>query len=46
MSAQVPLQSPVPLEKSHDLYAFDCGAATLNDYLRKVALQNHQIVAG
>ena len=36
------LQTPVPLEKSHDLSAFDCGASPLNDYLRKYALANHQ----
>ncbi len=41
MSAS-PLQSPVPLEKSHDLSAFACGAAPLNDYLHRYALQNHQ----
>jgi hypothetical protein len=42
MAAPVPLQSPVPLEKSDDLSAFGCGPAALNDYLRKYALQNHQ----
>lgn len=42
MPAPVPLQSPVPLEKGHDLSNFDCGAIPLNDYLRKYALQNHQ----
>ena len=42
MATAAPLQSPVPLEKSHDVSAFDCGAIPLNDYLRKYALQNHQ----
>src|SRR4051794_27143980 len=37
-----PLSSPVPLEASHDLSAFDCGAAALNEYLKKYALVNHQ----
>jgi predicted N-acetyltransferase YhbS len=42
MATATPLQSPVPLETGHDSSAFDCGAAALNDYLRKYALQNHQ----
>jgi len=33
---------PVPLDKGHDLSAFDCGVAPLDDYLRKYAWQNHQ----
>lgn len=37
-----PLNNPAPLEASHDLTAFDCGAPALNDYLRKYALVNHQ----
>jgi GNAT superfamily N-acetyltransferase len=42
MATEMSLTSPVPLDTSHDLAAFDCGAATLNDYLRKYAWQNHQ----
>jgi predicted N-acetyltransferase YhbS len=38
----LPLSSPVPLEASHDLSAFDCGASALNEYLKKYALVNHQ----
>src|SRR5438046_1576002 len=34
------LNSPVPLEATHDVSAFDCGVTALNDYLRKFALQN------
>ena len=37
-----PLDNPVPLDKSHDLIPFDCGAGPLNDYLKKHALQNTQ----
>jgi GNAT superfamily N-acetyltransferase len=37
-----PLQSPVPLEKSHDVSAFDCGAPPLNEFLRKYAWPNQQ----
>jgi GNAT superfamily N-acetyltransferase len=36
------VSSPVPLEPTHDLAAFDCGAAALNDYLRKYALTNQR----
>jgi GNAT superfamily N-acetyltransferase len=42
MATPAPLQNPVPLEKNHDLSAFNCGAAPLNEYLRKYAWQNHQ----
>ena len=42
MTTEAPLPSPVPLDKSHDLSAFDCGAAALNDYLHNYAWQNHQ----
>ena len=42
MTTEAPLPSPVPLDKSHDLSAFDCGAPALNDYLHKYAWQNHQ----
>jgi len=41
MPAAIPCKA-VPLEKGHDLSAFDCGAIPLNEYLRKYALQNHQ----
>jgi GNAT superfamily N-acetyltransferase len=37
-----PLGRPAPLDANHDLSAFDCGAAALNEYLKKYALQNHQ----
>jgi GNAT superfamily N-acetyltransferase len=37
-----PLSSPVPLEASHDLSAFDCGVPALNEYLKKFALVNHR----
>lgn len=36
------LQTPVLLDKGHDLSKFDCGSTPLNDYLRKHALQNQQ----
>jgi GNAT superfamily N-acetyltransferase len=42
MTTETPPPRPVPLDKSHDLSAFSCGAAALDDYLRKHALQNHQ----
>src|SRR5260370_21780479 len=42
MTTEPAFPRPVPLEKSHDLSAFDCGAAALNDYLHKYAFQNHQ----
>jgi GNAT superfamily N-acetyltransferase len=42
MATETPLPKPVPLDRSHDLSAFDCGAPALNDYLRKYAWQNHQ----
>ncbi len=38
----LPPSSPVPLEPTHDLSAFDCGAPALNEYLKKYALVNHQ----
>jgi GNAT superfamily N-acetyltransferase len=38
----LPLSSPVPLEASHDLSTFDCGAPALNEYLQKFALVNHR----
>jgi predicted N-acetyltransferase YhbS len=36
------LNSIIPLQKSHELAGFDCGAAPLNEYLRKHAWENHQ----
>jgi len=37
MATETPPARPVPLDKSHDLSAFDCGAEPLNQYLRKYA---------
>jgi hypothetical protein len=37
MATEPPLTDPVPLDKSHDLYPFDCGVPALNDYLRRFA---------
>lgn len=34
------LSAPVPLTAEHDLSAFDCGEAALNDWLRQRALKN------
>src|SRR5215207_1333394 len=42
MNPSPPLNKPVPLEKSHDLVPFDCGVVSLNDYIKKHALQNNQ----
>lgn len=42
MAKTTHLQTPVPLEKAHDLSQFDCGVDPLNDYLRKHAYSNHQ----
>jgi GNAT superfamily N-acetyltransferase len=42
MATDPAFPKPVPLQKAHDLSAFDCGAPALNDYLRKFAFQNHQ----
>ncbi len=38
----LPLSSIERLAKSHDLSAFDCGNARLNDWLRRFALANQQ----
>src|SRR3954451_3395622 len=35
-----PLRSPILLDATHDLSAFDCGVPVLNDYLKKFALPN------
>lgn len=40
--APLPLSSPTAIDRGHDLSAFDCGSAALNDYLRKHALANHR----
>lgn len=36
------VNSPVPIDRSHDTASFDCGVAPLNEYLQKYALVNHQ----
>jgi len=36
------LNPPVRLTKDHDRNAFDCGVPSLNDYLKKYALQNQK----
>src|ERR1700748_1145536 len=35
-----PVSEPVPLTAEHDLSAFDCGEAALNDWLKQRALRN------
>jgi GNAT superfamily N-acetyltransferase len=42
MNPETPLPIPDPLDRAHDLAAFDCGVAPLNDYLQKYAWANHQ----
>ena len=42
MAGQLPQNSPVPLDGTHDRTVFDCGIGPLNDYLHKYALQNQQ----
>ena len=42
MHSEEPLKPPGPLENGHDVSSFDCGAESLNDYLRKYAYLNHQ----
>ena len=36
------VNSPAPIDRSHDTASFDCGVAPLNEYLKKYALLNHQ----
>jgi GNAT superfamily N-acetyltransferase len=36
------LSRPVPIDRTHETGAFDCGIAPLNEYLQKYALLNHQ----
>jgi GNAT superfamily N-acetyltransferase len=40
MAVIEPFTGPVPLDASHDVGSFDCGAEALNSYLRKHALGN------
>lgn len=42
MAKPTQLQTPIPLDKSHDFSTFDCGSAPLNEYLRKHAFHNQQ----
>jgi predicted N-acetyltransferase YhbS len=39
---KLPLASPIPLDATHDLSAFDCEVPALNSYLKKFALQNQR----
>lgn len=34
------IKAPTPLQADHDLVEFDCGMATLNDWLKKRAMKN------
>jgi GNAT superfamily N-acetyltransferase len=36
----VPFRPPEPISDAHDVNAFDCGESSLNDWLRRRALQN------
>jgi predicted N-acetyltransferase YhbS len=42
MSNLEPLQAPVRLESKHERGTFDCNIASLNDFLKKYALQNQK----
>lgn len=42
MSSNAPLNRPEPLGPPHQVAAFDCGAPTLNEFLSRQALANHQ----
>jgi GNAT superfamily N-acetyltransferase len=42
MPDEAPLERLEPIRKEHELEAFNCGVAALNDYLKRHALQNHQ----
>src|SRR5579864_8574308 len=42
MATMPPLQGPVPLERSHEVSGFACGALPLDEYIRKHAWQNQQ----
>src|SRR5262245_47604915 len=37
-----PLESPVPLEATHGVSAFDCGVPALNNFLKKFSLPNQR----
>jgi GNAT superfamily N-acetyltransferase len=42
MPVETPLSRPSPLAKTHDVSRFDCGVASLNDYLGNYAYVNQQ----
>jgi predicted N-acetyltransferase YhbS len=42
MSNEDKLNSPARLESSHSRASFDCGVASLNEFLKKYALQNQK----
>ncbi len=42
MSSTEPLNRPEPLGAHHQVAAFDCGAPSLNEFLSRHALGNHQ----
>jgi len=42
MSSTAPLHRPEPIGAHHQVAAFDCGTAALNEYLARYALTNHQ----
>lgn len=42
MSKKLPLEPPVLLNQTHDVKGFDCGAETLNTYLKQFAFINNQ----
>lgn len=42
MSKKPPLEPPVLLDQSHDVEGFDCGAESLNAYLKRFAYDNNQ----
>jgi predicted N-acetyltransferase YhbS len=46
MDERAPLASPVPLDATHDLSAFNCGVPALNNYLKKFALQSQRSRSG
>jgi predicted N-acetyltransferase YhbS len=41
-SEKAPIDSPILLEATHDLSAFDCGVPALDNFLKKYALQNQR----
>jgi len=42
MSKKLPLEPPVLLSQAHDVEGFDCGAESLNTYLKRFAYDNNQ----